>query len=189
MLFKFTEELTDSILEELAKELVMGAVVAQYKIESDVSLDTYDFQDHEKYRSFFEQFAEYANERWTRNTTVDWDFSVFPFREPSDILRGLYRILKTGGAYSDGLGDNETTKIEEKYRKELQKDSNSLIIFCAVREDFRDVDVSTGFGVSDDMVELATISQFFEIVAWDGLMFVINPDYSTLYVIAFTDTD
>ncbi|MGY5876988.1 MAG: hypothetical protein RTU30_14655 [Candidatus Thorarchaeota archaeon] len=189
MMFDFTEEIADDILDELVRELEVGVVVAQYKIESEISLDTYDFQDEGKYRLFFEYFAEYANERWKLKTNVDWDFSMFPFRESSDILSGLYRILKTGSAYGNLLGDEESARIEEKYRKGLQKDSNSLIIFCAVGEDFRGEDVGTGFGVPDDMLELATISSFFELVAWDGLMIVINPEFNRLYVIAFTDSD
>ncbi|MGY5853097.1 MAG: hypothetical protein RTU92_05985 [Candidatus Thorarchaeota archaeon] len=185
----FTEEITDDILDELVRKLEVGAVVAQYKIESDISLDDYEFQDEENYREFFTQFAEYANERWKVKTSVDWDFNLFPFRESSNILCGLYRVLKTGSAYGHLFSDEEAAKVEEKYRKALQRDSQSLIIFCAVCEDFRSEDVSRGFAIPDEMRELSTISSFFELVAWDGLMFVINPEFNKLYVIAFTDSD
>ena len=188
-MFKFTEALYDETLEELVREIPSGVVAVKYLIESDTPIRTYDFEDQENYKSFFEQFATSANSQWKSKTNVEWDFSQFPFRESSDILRGLYRILKTGGVYTESLSDEEAARIEEKYRQRFQKDSQTLMIFCAVQEDFQGEDVKSGFGVPDDMFELDKISVFFERIAWDGLMIVINPEYEALYVIAFTDSD
>jgi len=112
-LFTFIEEITDEVLDELVREVEVEVVVAQYKIESDISLETYDFKNPDKYRLFFKQFAEYANEKWKWKSSVDWDFSMFPFREPSDTLKGLYRILKTGSSYGSSLSEAETAIIEE----------------------------------------------------------------------------
>lgn len=190
MSFTFTEEITDEILDRLVREVgYVDVKVAQYRIDSEIPLDTYDFQDQEKFRLFFHQFSEYANERWKLATKTEWDFSGFPFRESSEIIKGLFRILKTGGPHGEDHSEDEATRTEERYRKGFQKGSNSLIIFCVVREDLRGEDVSSGFGVSEDILETKEISPFFEVVAWDDLIFIINPKTNTLYVIAYTATD
>ncbi|MGY5878737.1 MAG: hypothetical protein RTV31_00745 [Candidatus Thorarchaeota archaeon] len=185
----FTEEIPHEIFYKLERDLNVVSSYGQYRINSEINLDTYDFKDQEKYRLFFKQFAEFANPLWKEKTSVEWDFSSFPFREPSDIIQGLYRIWKTGGAYSNGLSDSLTSKLEEKYRMAFQKESKSLIIFCTVQEDYLGEDVSGGWGVGDQFLALKEISSWFHLVAWDGLMFIINPEENRLYVIAYTDED
>ena len=194
MSFKFTEVQKDDLFEELEQELgFVSRVLAQYHVNSEVSLETYDFQDKDKYRSFFEQFGESENDEWKIKTDCDWDFGKFPYRELSDSTRGLVRILKTGGAYSEKNGapyeDEEAVALEITYLEGFRKKASELYIFDVIVEDIRGEDVSSGFGVPEEMLELKHISSYFELLAWDDLIFIINPAYSTLYVIAYTDTD
>ncbi len=63
------------------------------------------------------------------------------------------------------------------------------MIFWGIQEDTRGEDVSKGFILPVEMLELKKISAFFENLAWDGLMFILNPDHQTLHVIALTDID
>lgn len=107
---------------------------------------------------------------------------------------GLFRILKTGSAYTSAEGEpyteEEAAIIEEKHRKALQRDADSLLIFCYVLDDTRGEDVSSGFGIPKEMLEIRDrISPWFEAVAWDDLMFIINPKHNMLYIIAYTDSD
>ena len=188
-MFTFNEEIPEDIFDKLQRDLDVSLLFGQYHIDSEFDLETYDFTDQAKYSQFFKQFAEFANPLWKERTSSEWDFSTFPFREPSDIIQGLYRIWKTGGVYSEELDDEATSELEEKYRKALQKDSKKVIIFCAVQEDYRGEDTSGGWGMDDQFLVLKDISSWFHLVAWDGLMFIINPETSQLYVIAYTDTD
>ena len=112
----------------------------------------------------------------------NWNFII-------ESIKGIYRILKTGGPHTNYFNDVETSKIDERYRKAFQKDTQTLFIFGFVKEELRGEDTSTGFIVPNYAPELGEISTFFELVAWDDLMFIINPKYNTLYVIAYTDTD
>ena len=130
MSFTFTEVEKDSLLDDLEREIdFVGVMVAQYQIDSEIPLAKYDFRDKEMFSSFFKQLAEYANLGWKSKTNCDWNFSKFPYRDSSDTIKGLIRILKTGGAYTQDTGapysDEEATRIEEKYRKGFQKDSES----------------------------------------------------------------
>ena len=80
--------------------------------------------------------------------------------------------------------------MEQIHRKALQGDAATLFIFCYVSEDTRGEDFSSGFGIPEEMLEIRDrISPWFEAVAWDDLMFIINPQSNMLYVIAYTDTD
>jgi hypothetical protein len=188
-MFTFLEETPDDALMEISRELPTRVHVAQYLIKCDTPLCQYEFQNEEKYSVFFSDFARYASSGWKDKTSVDWDFSKFPFREPVDTLRGVHRVLKTGGAYTQGIGEEEASRSEERLRRGLQKDSASLLIFCASNEDFRGEDVSNAFGVPEDLFELDKVSPWFEGIAWDGLMFILDPQHSVLNVIAYTDTD
>ena len=136
-------------MEELKKQIHFVSVsIAQYQIESQISLDSYEFRDKKKFRSFFTQFATYANERWQEKTGEEWDFGKFPFRKSRDTIKGLFRILKTGGTYTTDEGEpyseDAALKIEEYHRKKLQKDAQSLIIFCNILEDTCGEDLSSG---------------------------------------------
>jgi hypothetical protein len=196
MKLTFTEEDPDETLEELSTILGFVEVeIAQYFVESDESLEDFDFGNPTEYRTFFSQFADYANPLWNSRMRGDWDFSKVPYRYPSDIIKGVYRILRTGGAYSgagkdaNALGKVEALEVEGRLRAGFQKNANSLHIFCIV-EFTHTNDAGSSFLV--DMAsydQLGDISQFFNRIAWDDLIFIINPQYNTLYVIAFTDTD
>ncbi|MHA1928968.1 MAG: hypothetical protein ACTSV2_10385 [Candidatus Thorarchaeota archaeon] len=183
MSFKFTEVQKDDLFEELEQELgFVSRVLAQYHVNSEISLETYDFKDKDNYRSFFEQFGESENSEWKIKTDCDWDFGKFPYRESSDTTRGLVRILKTGGAYDEENGalheDKEAIDLENTYLEGFRKKASELYIFDVIMEDIR-----------GEILELKHISLYFELLAWDDLIFIINPAYSTLYVIAYTDTD
>lgn len=196
MKLTFTEEDPDDTLEELASILGFVEVeVAQYFVESDEPLEYFDFGNPLEYRKFFAEFAEYANPLWSSKTGVHWDFGKTPFRVSSPTMSGVYRILRTGGAYSGGREDAENfekaeaIEIEGRLREEFLKNASRLVIICIVKFDYTN-DGSGGVLVDmDSYGELGEISPFFNRVAWDDLIFIINPEYSTLYVIAFTDTD
>jgi len=191
----FIEEDPDDTLLELAS--IIGFVeveIAQYYVESDGHLENYDFTNIEEYRHFFTDFAEYANPIWSSRTRVEWDFNKVPFRYSSDTIMGFYRILRTGGAYSgDGTNANalektEASAIEARLRAGFQQNANSLQIFCVV--EFTHMNAGDSFLVDMDSYEqLGDISLFFNKIAWDDLIFIINPEYGTLYVIAYTDSD
>ncbi len=191
----FEELEPDEFILALKNEILFVEVnIAQYHILSQTPLADYDFEKQDSYHAFFDAFAKYANSRWKEKTGDKWDFSKFPFRKSDEIIKGLFRILKTGGAYTSDEGEpyteEEATRIEQKHRKALQGDAESLTIFCYVLEDMHGEDVSSGFGVPDEMMEIRErISPYFECMAWDDLMFIINPKHQMLYVIAYTDTD
>ncbi|MBD3406913.1 MAG: hypothetical protein GF411_12420 [Candidatus Lokiarchaeota archaeon] len=194
MSFKFIEVEKDGFFLEL--ERVLGFVsteFAQYHIDSDVSLKEYDFHDRKKYREFFKQFAESENEAWKLKTTLEWDFSIFPYRESTDFLKGIFHILRTGGAYGEDDGapyqETEALEIVSKYDTEFKRDSEDYYIFDTIIEDVRGMDMSGGFGIPDETLELKSISQWFYLTAWDDLIFVLNLHTNTLYVMAYTDSD
>jgi len=195
MSFEFEELELDELVIDLKNDIHFVLVnIAQYRVDSQSKLDSYEFHQQEKYRVFFTQFGEYANPRWKQQTGKDWDFGKFPFRKSDEVIKGLFRILKTGGAYTSAEGEpyteEEAARIEEKHRKALQGDADSLHIFCYVLDDTRGEDVSSGFGVPSEMLEIRDrISPWFEAVAWDDLMFIINSKHNMLYVIAYTDSD
>ncbi len=196
MKISFTEEDPDETLEELSSILGFVEVeVAQYFVESDEPLEDFDFGDPTEYRKFFAQFAEYANQLWSSRTRTQWDFGKVPFRISNPTMSGVYRILRTGGAYSgagkdaNAMGKVDAIEIEGRLRAGFQKDANSLHIFCVVEFTHTD-DAGSSFLVDmESYDQLGNVSQFFNRIAWDDLLFIINPEYSTLYVIAFTDTD
>ena len=196
MKLTFAEEDPDETLEELTSILGFIEVeVAQYFVESDEQLEYCDFEDPTEYKKFFTQFAEYANPLWSARTGTQWDFGRVPFRDSSSTISGVYRILRTGGAYSGAGKDayavekTEAIEIEGQLRSGFQKNANSLHIFCIV-EFTHTNDAGSSFLVDMTSYEqLGDISQFFNRIAWDDLIFIINPQYNTLYVIAFTDTD
>ena len=63
-----------------------------------------------------------------------------------------------------------------------------LIILNMVEYNFSDR-ISKSYSMGDDMFELKRISPWFAQIAWDNLIFVINPGSRMMYVIAFTDMD
>lgn len=192
MNFKFREVETDGTLKELYRILkhLVDTEVAQYDIETDIPLVDYPFQDASKYNEFFCDLSDYANQLWTSRVNNDWDFSKVPFRKSSDKIDGLYKILRVGGAYSENHQKKEAIKIEENLRRHFQKDSPDLFIFSI--PDYKFTDDKEGQDIKGFTVDLGTlgeISSFFEQLAWDDLIFIINPKYKVLYVIACTDTD
>ncbi|MHA2303015.1 MAG: hypothetical protein ACXACD_18875, partial [Candidatus Thorarchaeota archaeon] len=99
MPLKFTEVENDETLNELYSILDFVEVeVAQYKIDASEPIMKYDFKDKKQYKKFFEQFAADANPLWRGRARGEWDFAKVPFREPSDTVKGVYRLLRTGGA-------------------------------------------------------------------------------------------
>ena len=191
MPLKFTEIENDETLNEIYSILDFVEVeVAQYKIDTSEPLAKYDFKDPEQYKRFFEQFAEDANPLWKWRTRGEWDFTKVPYREPSDTIKGVYRLLRTGGAYSETYEKSKAMEIEQDLRNRFKKDSESLPVFCVVKSEYLDDDSSGGFTVDMKSYEvLGEISSFFNLVAWDDLIFIINPKYDTLYTIAYTDVD
>jgi hypothetical protein len=192
LIFKFFECEPDNALKELYQALkgLVDTEVAQYNIETEIHLSDYPFHDRSKFNDFFLDLSEHANHRWALRVNNDWDFSKVPFRESSDMIDGLYKILRTGGSYSENYSKSEAQNIEEKIRRQLQKDSPNLVIFSVVEfeitDDKEDQDIK---GSILDLGNIGEISSFFEQLAWDDLLLIINPKYKTLYVIAFTDTD
>jgi hypothetical protein len=191
-MFKFSECEPDNALKELYQILkgLVDTEVAQYNIETEIHLSDYPFNDRSKFNDFFYDLSEYANHLWALRVNNDWDFSKVPFRKSSGMIDGLYKILRTGGAYSENYSKNEALNIEEKIRRQFQKDSPDLLIFSVV--DFEITDDKEGQDIKGfilDLGNIGEISSFFEQLAWDDLIFIINPKFQTLYVIVFTDTD
>lgn len=157
-------------------------------IKSNQSLEGPVFENEESYSTFFKLFSDYANPLWRERVCVDWDFAKVPFRRSIERIDGLLKILRTGGAYSEEYTKNEASKIEERFRTEIQRDAPSILIFCIAKYKLYEVD-DTVTGYIVQIKDLGHISSFFEQLAWDDLIFIINPRYSMMYVIAFTDTD
>ncbi|MHA2003363.1 MAG: hypothetical protein ACXACG_16050 [Candidatus Thorarchaeota archaeon] len=191
MNLKFTEVDNDETLNELYSILDFVEVeVAQYKIDASEPITKYDFKDPEKFKNFFEQFAADANPLWRGRARGEWDFAKVPYRESSATVKGVYRLLRTGGAYSETYEEGKASEIEEDLRKRFKKDSDSLPVFCVVESEYPDDDSTGGFTVDMKAYEvLGEISSFFNLIAWDDLIFIINPKYETLYTIAYTDVD
>ncbi|MFW9768492.1 MAG: hypothetical protein ACFFEM_06695 [Candidatus Thorarchaeota archaeon] len=189
MSITFKEIPPDDALEELyntMKSLVV-VEVAQYKIESDTPLVDYSFHEESKFREFFDSFSSYASPLWSSRISMPWDFSKVPFRKSSTKLDGVYKILRTGGAHSETTHKDDALTIEETLRVAFQKGAPTLLIFAVAHYKLSSENSDSGFVVS--LGNLGEISPFFEQLGWDDLMFVINPKYKTLYVIACTDTD
>ncbi|MFX1605420.1 MAG: hypothetical protein ACFFDD_05885 [Promethearchaeota archaeon] len=192
MNFTFRDVEADDALKELRQILktIVDTEVAQYIIETDLSLVDYPFNDPSKYSDFFHDLSDDANQQWASRVNSDWDFSKVPFRRSSDRIDGLYKILRTGGAYSENYPKGKALKIEDKIRRQFQKDSPNLLIFSIVNFEITDDMEGQDFkGFIIDLGNIGEISSFFEQLAWDDLIFIINPKYYILYVIAFTDTD
>jgi len=190
LILSFEEIEPDQHLKELKAILdsLVDSEVAQYQIKSDQSLEGFDFENEESYSTFFKLFSDYANPLWRERVCVDWDFARVPFRRSSERIDGLLKILRTGGAYSEQYTKDAAYKIEEKIRTEIQRDAPSILIFCIVKYKLsEDDDTVTGYIVQ--IKDLGHISSFFEQLAWDDLIFIINLRYNMMYVIAFTDTD
>jgi hypothetical protein len=189
MLLSFKEVTPDSALDELCSTLKSLVVikVGQYRIDSDIPLSEYPFHDESKYHEFFEAFSQYANPLWSSRVGMNWDFSKIPFRKSSPMLDGVYKILRTGGARNETHHMDEALRIEETLRIAFQKGAPSLLIFAVAHYKLSNENSDSGFVVS--LGNLGEISPFFEQLGWDDLIFIINPKYKTLYVIACTDSD
>jgi len=175
---------TQQSLVTLLESLVL-VKSGQYHIESDVPLNLEFFKDSENYRMFFDQFATFASPFWKS----DWNFSKFPFRSPSEEIEGLMALLRSGGAYSKARSFSEATEIEREFKHRFKGSSSELVILSAVDYVYSDQETKS-YGVSmKGLADLQKISRWFFHVAWDNLIFIINPDTRNLYVIAFTDED
>jgi hypothetical protein len=190
MTFSFQEVQPDYALEELYKTLrsLVVTEIAQYEIESDYPLADYPFHEEEKYRVFFDAFSEYASPLWNTRVDGEWDFSKFPFRKSARIMDGIYKLLRTGGASSETHNSDEALTVEEILRIRFQKGAATLLIFAVGQYRLSENENDTGF-IAPGSGNLGEISSFFEQLAWDDLIFIINPKYRTLYVIACTDED
>ena len=186
MTFNFIETEPDDALSELNNfvGVLVGSIVMQYKIETNQQLNIQFFRNQDNYILFFKEFADYANSTWNEKFSGNWDFKEVPFRESSKKIDGVIKILRTGGPYSEVFEKNIAMILEEEFRKKFQKDSSELVIFCIA-----DYKVSESLSFTVDIHDLGKISTWFELIAWDDLIFIINPNYNTLYVIAFTDED
>jgi hypothetical protein len=189
MVFSFHEIQPGDTLDELYNTLKSLVVVevAQYKIQSDIPLTEYPFHEESAYHEFFESFSQYANPLWSSRLGVQWDFSRVPFRKSSSKLDGVYKILRTGGAQSETHLKDDALAIEERFRIKFQKGASSLLIFAVGHYKLSNDNGDSGFVVS--LGNLGEISPFFEQLGWDDLIFIINPKFKTLYVIACTDED
>ncbi len=187
MKLKFKQTNPDSALESLTGllESILLVKTAQYEIESDINLDSNFFQDEKNYRTFFKIFSEYANPLWSEM----WDFSKVPIKKPSKRIEGLISIVRSGGAYSDGQSLSEAQQVEEEFRFRFKGISPELVILSVVSYEFEN-DKTRSFSMDmKDLRALKKISPWFLQVAWDNLIFILNPECHTLYVIAVTDED
>ncbi|MHA2135542.1 MAG: hypothetical protein ACW99J_16920 [Candidatus Thorarchaeota archaeon] len=189
LLFTFSEtDPSETLLEaQTILRAMVDVEVAQYKISSIESFDASLFKDRSNYASFFEQFGRYANQNWERRTGHKWDFARTQFSTLRERIDGLVRILRTGGAYSEGQGQDEALSIERDFRMRLQGDSHDLAIICVANYGFDIREIDTGYTV--DLNDLGEVSSFFNQLAWDDLVYVINTTHMMMYVIAFTDED
>ena len=185
--FSFLEKESDETLIELSKTAgaLVSTITAQYEIKTDLVLNKEFFQDEGNFSFFFKKFAEYANPFWTKKFNSIWDFSKVPFRESNSRIEGVIKILRTGGPLTEVYEKETAIAMEEEFRREFQGDSSELVIFCIANYEISDESLS--FTV--DIKDLSKISNWFELLAWDDLIFIINPKYNSLYVIAFTDED
>lgn len=186
---KEVDEIINELLETL-REFNTDNIVVHYKIKNISPLDEFNFHDKMKFREFMADFASFANFQWKVETRCDWDFSKVPFRMSSEKIEGLIKIFQTGGAYSQGVGKKRALELEESIRHQFQQNSDNLYIFNIAK-----YDLDEGVGTKSFSVDMNTydslkgISKWFALIAWDDLMFIINPKSSDFYVIAITDED
>lgn len=177
----------DDTLQSLVKLLESLVLVkaGQYLIESDIIPNREFFENPENYKMFFDSFAEFASPIWKS----DWDFRKFPFRKPSEEIDGLVSILRSGGAYSKAQSFSEAIQIEKEFKHRFRGQSSDLVVLSVVDYVYSDQETKS-YGVSmTALAGLQKISRWFFQIAWDNLIFIINPDSRNLYVIAFTDED
>ena len=168
----------------LLETLVM-VKAAQYKFESEVLLNHEYFKNEENYKIFFEQFAQNANPLWQD----DWDFRNVPFKLLSEKISGLFSIVRSGGAYSKDQTFSEASQIEKEFSHRFRGSSSELVILSMVDYVYMNQEKKS-YGVNmADLASLGKISPWFFQLAWDNLIFIINPDMRMMYVIAITDED
>ncbi|MHA1908606.1 MAG: hypothetical protein ACW98Y_14995 [Candidatus Thorarchaeota archaeon] len=177
----------DSTLESLVALLDSLVLVkaAQYEFESNTDVNVEFFQDASNYKSFFQQFSQQANPLWQE----EWDFSKVPYRSHSEEISGLIAILRSGGAYSDGHSFSEAHQIEEEFRFRFKGDSSELVILSMVQYEYSDHETTSFTLDLKELSSLSQISKWFLQIAWDNLIFIINPDSRMMYVVAYTDED
>ena len=190
MSLEFKQVDRDDTLENLAGLLEtivtrpQNVKTAQYQVESDVSINKF-LEDETNHRRFFETFSECANQYWGES----WDFSHVPFRAASDRIDALISIVRSGGAYSDGQSLSEAQQVEEEFRFRFKGTASELVILSVATYEYSD-DITKSYSINgDDYRALRKISPWFLQVAWDNLIFIINPETRVMYVIAFTDED
>ena len=178
---------SDKTLESLTTlldTLVMVKAI-QYQFESDLLLNHEFFRNEEKYKIFFEQFAQYANPLWQD----DWDFRNVPFKSLSEEISGLFSVIRSGGAYSKEKTFSEASQIEKEFRHRFRGPSSELVVLSMVDYVYMNQETKS-YGVNmADLTSLGKISPWFFQIGWDNLIFIINPEMRMMYVIAITDED
>lgn len=190
MSFEFTEIRTDDeILTDVFNTLrsLVLTIMGYYKISGHEQLSQSYFRNEDNYRAFFNEFARFANDFWSIETNFPWDFSSVPYKESSEQIDGLIKILRTGGAHSECYSIAETNEIEENFRTYLQSDSSQLLIFSIGEYRLSEDEDNKSFSVGSR--DVVNVSAWFFDLAWDDLMFIINPDTREMIVIAITDED
>ncbi len=191
--WSFYQTEADYVVNELIESLgdvIAQKIVAHYKIETTQSLEKYNFNDKLKLASFMADFADFANSRWKNETNRDWEFRNVPFRTSAEKVQGLIKVFQSGGACSPGIGEERALDLEKRFRDSFQQNSDKIFIFCVAEYNFAESSDGKSFTVNMKTYDsLKNISSWFSLVAWDDLMFIINPKSNDLYVIALTDED
>ena len=191
--WSFSQTEADHVVNDLIdslSEINVQCIVAHYKIETNQPLEEFNFNDKSNYAHFMSEFADYANSGWKAETNRDWDFGKVPYRTSSEKIHGLIKIFQSGGAYGSGVSRGKALELELGVRQNFQQNSDKILIFCIAEYKFTESSDEKSFTVNMETYDsLKNISSWFSLVAWDDLMFVINPKSNDFYVIALTDED
>jgi hypothetical protein len=173
----------------IRNEFGISPILATYKIiPENLNLIEFDFDNEKNFNKFMSDFAEFANPIWSKKEfETKWNFQNMKKRPMKDKIDGLLKIFLTGGPYSPRLEKEDSYKLEQKFRTYFQKeDANKLYIFCLAEYDIsNDGNFSSNFEVSD----FSNISNFFELMIWDDLILIINPNTQDFIVLALTARD
>ena len=182
----------DSGVEDLfftiSNEFGINPILARYKIiPENMSLIEFDFNEESNFHKFMNDFAEVANPVWSKKEELEWHFQNMKKRPDLEKIDGLLKIFLTGGPYTKGLEKDKASKLEEKFRTYFQKEkTNKLYIFCLA---IYDISNSGSFSCDFEVSDFSNISKFFQLMVWDDLMLIINPNTQDFIVLAVTAKD
>ncbi|MFX1449630.1 MAG: hypothetical protein ACFFCM_02235 [Promethearchaeota archaeon] len=181
--------LIEELFFTISNEFGIAPILATYKIiPENLNLIEFDFDNEKNFNKFISDFAEFANPLWSKKVVgTKWNFQNIKKRPMKDKIDGLLKIFLTGGPYTKGLEKDESYKLEEKFRTYFQKeDTNKLYIFCLA-----EYEISNGgkFSCNFEYSDFSNISDFFELMVWDDLILIINPNTQDFIVLAVTARD